>query len=246
MANIRREFHDTARLVLATSGFLLVSVPATHAQTTPPIKKTVASPARENERNTIALADRQIEAQNNCTAQLNALRVTFTPATPPLAQGQKCAVDYAVRMKSITHDDGAVTQLRDEPLLSCRAAVAIAQFTRDVIAPLAYRQFAYMPTAISTGPGFECRSRNRVAGAKISAHGAGLAIDVMTMSIGKRNVSIETPNGDAEKQFLSAVRKAACGWFTTVLGPGSDPAHANHFHFDIEKRGRFGDSRLCQ
>jgi hypothetical protein len=33
------------------------------------------------------------------------------------------------------------------------------------------------------------------------------------------------------------MRKAACGPFNTVLGPGSDPFHGDHFHLDTA-RGR--------
>jgi hypothetical protein len=31
-----------------------------------------------------------------------------------------------------------------------------------------------------------------------------------------------------------------------VLGPGSDAAHANHIHIDMEPRGRDGRSKVCQ
>ncbi|TIT86210.1 MAG: extensin family protein, partial [Mesorhizobium sp.] len=41
-------------------------------------------------------------------------------------------------------------------------------------------------------------------------------------------------------KFLNTVRKAACGPFKTVLGPGSDPDHALHFHFDLEPRRNGG------
>jgi hypothetical protein len=47
-------------------------------------------------------------------------------------------------------------------------------------------------------------------------------------------------------RYIDALRRAACGWFTTVLGPGSDAAHADHLHLDREPRGRDGESRLCQ
>ncbi|NDW07005.1 hypothetical protein GTK09_21555 [Jiella sp. 40Bstr34] len=39
-----------------------------------------------------------------------------------------------------------------------------------------------------------------------------------------------------EKEFLDAVRSAACGPFKTVLGPGTDADHATHFHFDMAAR----------
>ncbi|MFL4994931.1 MAG: extensin family protein [Microvirga sp.] len=45
---------------------------------------------------------------------------------------------------------------------------------------------------------------------------------------------------------LAAVRMAACGWFTTILGPGSDPAHADHLHVDIQQHGSSDRYRICQ
>ncbi|MEO9169101.1 MAG: extensin family protein, partial [Aestuariivirga sp.] len=35
-----------------------------------------------------------------------------------------------------------------------------------------------------------------------------------------------------DQQFLHAIRAHACGLFSTVLGPGSDADHSNHFHLD--------------
>ena len=38
--------------------------------------------------------------------------------------------------------------------------------------------------------------------------------------------------------------QGACTHFTTVLGPGSDPYHGDHFHVDVLRRK--GDYRICQ
>jgi hypothetical protein len=38
-------------------------------------------------------------------------------------------------------------------------------------------------------------------------------------------------------KILKAIRRAACGPFTTVLGPGSDRFHRDHLHLDTA-RGR--------
>lgn len=42
---------------------------------------------------------------------------------------------------------------------------------------------------------------------------------------------------DRKKEvFLKNIHKGACGIFTTVLGPESNDAHKNHFHFDLITR----------
>jgi len=45
---------------------------------------------------------------------------------------------------------------------------------------------------------------------------------------------------------VDAIRIAACGWFTTVLGPGSDEAHTDHMHVDILQHGSSDRFRICQ
>jgi hypothetical protein len=50
----------------------------------------------------------------------------------------------------------------------------------------------------------------------------------------------------AEAAFLAAVRTTACGYFLTVLGPGSDAAHAEHLHVDLGLHGRTANYRICE
>ena len=42
------------------------------------------------------------------------------------------------------------------------------------------------------------------------------------------------------------LRTSACGYFTTVLGPGSNEAHKNHLHFDLALHGKSDNYRICQ
>ena len=42
--------------------------------------------------------------------------------------------------------------------------------------------------------------------------------------------------GDHERDFLEFVHDEACKTFSTVLGPGADEAHKNHFHVDMKQR----------
>lgn len=176
---------------------------------------------------------------------LAALAVRFAPTTAPAADAG-CLIDDPVRLEAIRVDGGEIAW-PDRPLVSCAFAVTLAEFTRDAAQPLA-RALAGRPlTAFGTGGGFECRGRNRVSGGRISAHGRGLAVDVAWFAFeGGARERIGVPAGEPVHRFVAALRKAACGWFTTVLGPGSDAAHADHLHFDREPRGRNGESRFCQ
>jgi hypothetical protein len=94
---------------------------------------------------------------------------------------------------------------------------------------------------ISTGPGFECRGRNGDGSAKVSEHGYGNAVDITTIHL--RNGKVLNV---ADSTLLHGVRASACGYFTTVLGPGANAAHASHFHFDMGVHGKSGNYRICQ
>jgi hypothetical protein len=182
----------------------------------------------------------------DCASRLAAMGVTFARPIRPTVSDARCAIEDAVQLDRM--QDGAVTiRWPDRPILACAMAERFAGFTRDAVRPMARSIGGAELVAVGTGNGFECRPRNRQAGAKLSAHGQGLAVDIAWFELeGRRRISVETPGSDADHRFLAAVRKAACGWFTTVLGPGSDAAHANHLHLDAERRGRDGQSRLCQ
>ena len=48
----------------------------------------------------------------------------------------------------------------------------------------------------------------------------------------------------ANLEFLNAISASACGYFTTVLGPGSDAAHSDHLHLDLALRS-IPEFRIC-
>lgn len=184
-------------------------------------------------------------SESTCYAGLTALGIRFERAPAPAAAAA-CIVTEPVRLEAIGVDGGEI-RWPDRPLVACAFARVLGEFTRDIAQPLARGLVGRPLTAFGTGGGFECRARNRTAGGRVSAHGAGLAVDIAWFAFeGDRRELVETPGGEDGRRFVATLRKAACGWFTTVLGPGSDAAHAGHLHLDREPRGRDGESRLCQ
>ena len=90
---------------------------------------------------------------------------------------------------------------------------------------------------------YECRGRNRVAGAKVSEHGKGNAIDVRDFILADRRKIVLTDVTEP-KELREGLRDSACRRFTTVLGPGSDAYHEQHIHLDVlERRAGY---RICQ
>jgi hypothetical protein len=133
----------------------------------------------------------------------------------------------------------------DRPVLACRFAERFGQWLGEIAAPLIAARLAPL-RSVQTGPGHDCRNRNRAAAGKLSAHAVGHAVDIAGFTLGAdETLSITEVGDEQKKRVLATIQTAACGWFTTVLGPGSDPAHATHWHFDIEKHGSSGNYRLC-
>jgi hypothetical protein len=111
--------------------------------------------------------------------------------------------------------------------------------------PAALELLGATPVRIVHGSAYVCRPRNNVAGAKLSEHAHANAFDVSTVEFTDRTAYPigKADAAEAERTFETTIRKGACETFTTVLGPGSDAAHATHLHFDLAKRR--GGYRLC-
>ena len=186
------------------------------------------------------------DAASTCLAKLVADGASAEAATAPSASAEGCGIDAPVRLSSITAGGDAVS-LPDRPLIACEFAAVLADYVRLIVAPLGQAMLHAKVAEIETGPGYACRTQDRIAGAKISAHAKGLAVDFVAITLAdKRRVLVERQTGANEASYFRAIRTAACGWFTTVLGPGADAFHANNMHLDIEQHGSSGSYRICQ
>ena len=157
-----------------------------------------------------------------------------------------CRVAATVRLKSVASPVGAVAYPQG-PVLRCDFAVRLGKWTREVAAPVAAAHLGRPLEAVITGPGLVCRNRVGGAEAKVSEHARGNAIDITGLRLADaRAVAVGAGGGADAELVVATLRAAACGYFTTVLGPGSNAAHATHLHFDAAVRGRSGNHRLCE
>jgi hypothetical protein len=187
------------------------------------------------------------DAASTCLAKLIAGGASAEAEPAPETSVEGCGIDAPVRLSSITVAGADVVGLPDRPLVACEFALALADYVRLIVAPVGQTMLRAKVAGIETGPGYSCRTQDRIAGAKISAHGHGLAVDFIAISLAdKRRVLIERQAGADEASFVRAIRTAACGWFSTVLGPGADSFHTNNMHLDIEQHGSSGSYRICE
>lgn len=165
-----------------------------------------------------------------CRASLRRLGVEFEER-PPVSEAGGCAIAHPISVTALS----PTIALEPEAVLNCAMAEAAARFTRDIAAPAASSEFETRLTAVRHASGYVCRPRNGTR--KLSEHAFGNALDFAAFELADgRSVAVRSTSDAAEQTFLTRLRKAACGPFKTVLGPGSDADHADHFHFDLQPR----------
>jgi hypothetical protein len=240
---------------------LLLVVSATHAAPLPPRKP---SEFREKGRNSAAPralpregsspppADNKHATESGvdeCIARLETLGIKARAAVAPSNNNEACVVSTPIRIEHVTdrYGKGNAILFPNEPLIDCQLAEPLAHWLGEVVAPVFAGSFTSPLKAIRTGPGYECRNRNHETTGKLSAHAIGLALDISSFELANGQIlSVGAGNDAVPEPVLRTIRTAGCGWFTTILGPGSNAEHANHLHLDIQKHGSDGRFRICE
>jgi hypothetical protein len=174
-----------------------------------------------------------------CDRRLSAM-AAFEPM-PWLIGPGACGGRDMVRLEAAVFADETRAIFKPAPLLRCAMAESLVAWLRDEAGPAAARLGAAV-RGVETYDDYECRSRNRRPGAKLSEHAHGNAVDVRAFTLADGRV-VALTDAAVPVDFRSALRDSACRRFTTVLGPG-DPYHASHIHLDILER--HGGYRICQ
>lgn len=174
-----------------------------------------------------------------CLRRLERLGAKAEPVAP-LADGL-CGAARPLRVTELPDGVG----LTPAATLTCTAAEALARWSTEVRV-IAERSLGKVPHKFQIGGSYECRGQNHDPSAKLSEHSYANGVDVMGFAFeGRAPVTVGAAReGTPEAAFEAAVRGRACGFFRTVLGPGSDAAHGNHLHLD--ERERPAGHRLCQ
>lgn len=156
-----------------------------------------------------------------------------TTIAPVVSNVQGCGVPEAVRVSAV---DGV--RLSQSAIMDCGTARALHGWVRNGLRP-AVGRLGGGPVELRVAAHYVCRTRNHRPGARISEHGRGRAIDISAVRLaGGQTMSVLQHWRHATYgPVLRAAHRAACGPFSTTLGPGSDGMHEDHFHFDT-RRGR--------
>ena len=181
-----------------------------------------------------------------CLVELRANHIEAEIVPAPPASVADCAIAEPVRVSSIGLANGAPIDMPDRPILDCAFALTFTEFAQDLMAPLATAMLGSGIVALATG-GYRCSSPIRLPSGSPNPHAKGIAIDLSAIILAdRRRIAIGHEADSAEALFTRTMRQAACGWFTTVLGPGTNAAHAEHFHFDVLRHGTSDNYRICE
>lgn len=184
-------------------------------------------------------ADKMPAEEVACRERLKALGVEFEEHKAESNPEIGCSIPYPLVLKSL----GKSIAIAPDTELNCPMAEATARFAAEVVQPAAKAEFGADLKSIGQASAFVCRPRHGAG--KLSEHAFGNALDIASFTLSDgRTIEVGLTPPEKEGKFLDAVRKAACGPFKTVLGPGADADHALHFHFDLEPRRHGGT--FCQ
>lgn len=180
-----------------------------------------------------------------CRAALDSAGVRYR-LLPATGAG---ACRRAQNLTRLASGPGDAIYLPNAPAPSCSVQAALLLWEREVVQPAARSHFGRRVTRITHLGVFNCR---RIGGGERGAwseHARGNAIDIagFTLADGREISLLRDWDGDdpAKAEFLRVVREGSCRLFASVLSPDYNAAHANHFHFDMADRGRFG-WRVCR
>lgn len=173
-----------------------------------------------------------------CRARLDALGVRFEERKPE-SDVSGCALPWPIAVKTL----GTTIDIEPAALMDCAMAETAARFAVKVIEPAAKATYGEDLKSVSQASGYVCRPRNGTT--KLSEHAFGNALDIARFTLSKgTEIDVEPAPDEKAAKFLADIRKAACGPFKTVLGPGSDADHARHLHLDLAPRKHGGT--FCQ
>ena len=189
------------------------------------------------------------QAENVCLSRGLVKPSAFVTPLPEIDGPGICGMTHPFRISALA--DGAISL--DKPVtIDCSMAPALEAWLAEVAQPSAQARLGAAVVGLESFGAYSCRSIDHLEGAQLSEHAFGNAIDVSGFKLADgREISIvrEWKKTDSqESAFLHEIQAGACQHFTTVLAPGSDPFHYNHFHLDLAMHGstNTGPRRYCK
>lgn len=131
--------------------------------------------------------------------------------------------------------------------LACPVVATTDKWLAEIVQPAAQNVLGAQVIEMRAGS-YSCRAMNNGSGtSRTSEHAYGNAVDVFSFRLSDgRSVTVKDGwRGSPEEQaFLREIFVGACEHFSTVLGPGADAFHYDHFHIDLARHSK--GRRICK
>jgi hypothetical protein len=186
-------------------------------------------------------------AKSQCAQLLAGLDIVWRPENAIGGPGG-CGSPMPIAVSEI-----AGVRIYPVATLNCPMAAALHRWIAGELQPAARKSLGTKVTEIVNASSYACRRRNNSRRGKLSEHAKANAFDMSEFRFAKGAVNVkgnytgllQSVGLSGRGNFLRAARKGACADFNTVLGPGSDANHKDHFHVDLMplRPGRF---KMCR
>lgn len=174
-----------------------------------------------------------------CHAILKAAGLSFALQPPKdLNPDPACAPPDSLAVTS-----GPTVLLPPDLVTTCREAVAVSIWERQVVQPAARETLGQPVVGLKSYGSYTCRRIYGQASGNMSEHAHANALDVGGFKLADgSDVMVERDFRDPGPKgvFLRRVRDGACQVFISTLSPDYNAAHRNHLHLDM------GGDFLCR
>ena len=150
-----------------------------------------------------------------------------------------CGIEEGVKVRAV-----AGVTLSPSATMDCRTAEALNTWVERGVIPAVGNEGGGV-SSLRIVSDYACRGRNNQAGARLSEHAFGRAVDIAGIRLrnGTEMTVLTDWNSADDGAQLRQMWRAACGPFGTVLGPESNAYHRDHFHFDT---ARYRSGTYCR
>jgi hypothetical protein len=182
-----------------------------------------------------------------CAQRLAGLNIQYEPLSP-IGNENSCG---AAAPLEVTHIAGVA--IKPAGQFTCDMVEALHGWIGSSVVTAAKQYLNKRVVTINNASSYVCRRRNGLASGKLSEHAKANALDIATLAFddgstinikGDWSGLRQLVGASAKGNFLRQIRRDSCIRFTTVLGPGSDRYHGDHFHIDVARRKN--GYRICK
>lgn len=170
----------------------------------------------------------------DCRRELKRLGVTYRDL-PPINDSAACRIPYPVEVSGLP----GRARLKPAAVLNCQMALAFSTWVKHELQPAARLRYFSSVDTVTQASAYSCRRMVGAGTNRMSEHSKGNAIDIAKIELNNGKDILVRKKGFfafRERGLLNTVRADGCQYFSTVLGPGYNKAHSDHFHFDIMNR----------